>query len=862
MSILLASLFLVNGTTAFAQEPSLSASIRNTDLLKPVLVLTNTSSKQCQVVQSAIGTVSVTKAIQDGKEISPLPITVAFDDGLEVQLANKLQTIQPGKSIEIPLQIVPYKDGQALQSITWSKETGAFGTIYPLTSNKPYSLGITYVAPITGTNGIPMCGIVMGKSDSAFDTASVIKPAGIIGGIILLVMIIIWLFRLKKHKHVAKVIILIVVLLSSSSGINRQVQADYSVPSSAVGQFDECMALLDRYPDITGPVLDALDSGHIILYVNHSAENYATDWPDGTYHIHWDAFNTYNYYSDDGSVIVSTPCDRLFHEMYHVYEMMKGINDRHYCNGSGLEINEVEATRAQNRLREAMGLLPRTHYGTERLPAGECTAPPVVIPTCTGASCGESTGEPHLKTFDHLRYDFQAIGEFIAARDPKGDFEIQTRQEPWPGSRDVSMNTAVAMQVGTNRVEVQMYQQEMALLINGKRQPLEKITMDGGGTIVPINTPGWIGINAVTLTWPDKSAVIVNRVGNFGLDIIVAPAPLRAGKLEGLLGNYNGDSKDDLKLKGDTTTIEPDFEKLYPGYADSWRVDDHTSLFTYTPGENAKTYTDRTFPDKSVSVKDLPNRTAAEALCKSFGVIVPEILKNCIFDIVLTGRPEFARSTSLLQQMTQTDYGGQTFILTVTKPGETASVSFEGKANEKIFLNISKATFSYQCGGLGIKDPKGEPIATGCIANGGGFVDTTQLPVTGTYSIFIDPTNQQIGQATLQLIKVINFKANITPDGSALTAKLSQPGSVAELSFSGIAGQKVFVDFSKGTIPDQCGGISLQAPDGSLFGSVCLSNGAGVLDEKGTVLPTTGTYKVSIDPSEKNTGEITVRVHR
>ena len=40
----------------------------------------------------------------------------------------------------------------------------------------------------------------------------------------------------------------------------------------------------------------------------------------------------------------------------------------------------------------------------------------------------------------------------------------------------------------------------------------------------------------------------------------------------------------------------PGFGDLYPGFADSWRVTDATSLFTYPLGASTATYTDRGFP--------------------------------------------------------------------------------------------------------------------------------------------------------------------------------------------------------------------------------------------------------------------------
>ncbi len=49
-------------------------------------------------------------------------------------------------------------------------------------------------------------------------------------------------------------------------------------------------------------------------------------------------------------------------------------------------------------------------------------------PCSTG--CAATTGDPHLTTVDHHRYDFQAAGEFVLLRSPDDSLEIQGRQEP------------------------------------------------------------------------------------------------------------------------------------------------------------------------------------------------------------------------------------------------------------------------------------------------------------------------------------------------------------------------------------------------------------------------------------------------
>src|SRR5207253_10094231 len=73
---------------------------------------------------------------------------------------------------------------------------------------------------------------------------------------------------------------------------------------------------------------------------------------------------------------------------------------------------------------------------------------------CSGGGCGSTNGDPHMRTIDGRAYDFQAAGEFTLVRSTRDDLEIQARQEPYPLSQFVSINSALAMRVGRAVVEV------------------------------------------------------------------------------------------------------------------------------------------------------------------------------------------------------------------------------------------------------------------------------------------------------------------------------------------------------------------------------------------------------------------------
>lgn len=853
--------FLGGQALAASPDAALVAKIQASNPLHPSLTLTNSSKTACQIATTAFGTVSFTRVVQGDKTITPQQTDVASDDAVDAELSQQLKVLKPGESAAIPLRVSADGSAHVLESVVWAPSTGLYGTQYPINDRQPLSIDANYNAPITSPSSVPMCA-------PAYTTVTPVKTRsswpiiGLVVGVAILATITV-LWRLRRHSshhlgtHPA-VVAIALIATAATLWHAPPVKADYDVPSSATSEFNDCMATLNEHRDITGPILDALADQQIQIEPTDNLVNDTTRTGDHSFRIYWDPVHlgTYAGHDPGSPAVVSYPCPRLFHEMYHAYEMLNNISSREDCAGSGIETSEVMATRAENALRQALGMPPRTYYGHNPLPSGDCTPPPPPQPSCSSAACGQSNGDPHIVTFDGLHYDFQAAGEFITARDPSGGFEIQTRQQPFPGTRDISVNTAVAMQVATDKIEAQIRQGKVVLLVNGKGQalPTQSFKLPGGGTVIPL-TP-----QLVRAQWPDGSFATLEVIGSWGLHLTLDVASDRQGKLQGLLGNFNDNSGDDLVIRRTKTTIKPTFSQLFPRFADSWRVDSKSSLFTYDTGTSTKTYTDRNFPDKDAAT-NVPGRAAAEDLCRKLGVYDTSVLADCALDVALTGRPEFALAAAHGQDANSSS--GKTFDIDIRKPGGTGSAAFTGTAGEKVFVAISHSTLPNQCGGIGITDAANDQLGTGCITDGHGFIDTVALPTTGTYTLQITPADNQVGQTIAQLIVVKDVDTNITINGPAITANLSTPGATATFRFSGTAGQRVYIDSSNSTLPDQCGGFELVGPDEQSLGSGCITGGkGGISSEGGTILPATSAYTVIINPSDADTGRLSIRVHQ
>ena len=201
--------------------------------------------------------------------------------------------------------------------------------------------------------------------------------------------------------------------------------------------------------------------------------------------------------------------------------------------------------------------------------------------------------------------------------------------------------------------------------------------------------------------------------------------------------------------------------------------------------------------------------------------------------------------------------GGSAVTTPVNLPGQDYSSAFNGTAGQQISLSISNST---GCNEYYVIPPSGNvsnalASTSVCAPQESGFISVT-LPTNGSYTIFIEPyvwfyayTNDLVsvtGSMTLQLFQ--DQTGTLSLNGPAFAAS-TLLGQVADLSFSGTAGQQVSLSVSDSTY-----GIDwLVVSNVGEFLFPLEANDSGAFS-----LPSNGTYFVQLGGGAAGSADVTL----
>ena len=314
-------------------------------------------------------------------------------------------------------------------------------------------------------------------------------------------------------------------------------------------------------------------------------------------------------------------------------------------------------------------------YEIAKIPAPPSPSTPETVPKNAGPcnpqapgaarKPGFSQGDPHLQALNGGTYDFQGAGEYTLVRNDSGDVDVQIRATPWSVPGSVASNTAVAMRLGTTKVEVDAGS-PVKVLIGGTALPANRLTNENaldklaneklrGGGHLAFNGPSTVA------SWPDGSSLNV-YADKLGENVIFTPPSPGVDTFSGLLtawvapkgGTSAPNQNSETLLGGDghryvlDPTTRVGFATLYGAFAKSWRITAKTSLFTYPKGKSTSSYVVKGFPLTNAALVDLltARKTSAAATCKADGVTDPKLLDDCVLDVAETGQTDLATAFS------------------------------------------------------------------------------------------------------------------------------------------------------------------------------------------------------------------------
>ena len=305
-----------------------------------------------------------------------------------------------------------------------------------------------------------------------------------------------------------------------------------------------------------------------------------------------------------------------------------------------------------------------------------CKPGPSGQPPTPCQSCGSSNGDPHLRTVNRYRYDFQAAGEFVLLRNADSSIDVQAREEPYnrdalPPFNSVSINTAIAARDNGHTVGVYVTDGGLVLHVDGAQiDPATAPDLGAGASVQRIN-------DGFQISFPDGTVLSALSVGHWGINAVILPSDTLRTSGGGLLGPITPGGMDVPALPdGTQLPAAPDTETrdniLYGQFADAWRVTDSTTLFDYDPGKSTETYTDRSFPsdadrtalEAALASPDPTKQAAAQAACA--GLTDTDLQSECEYDVFVTGDVGFAQQYTVTQDLYDSGISGPT-------PGPPAS---------------------------------------------------------------------------------------------------------------------------------------------------------------------------------------------
>jgi hypothetical protein len=200
---------------------------------------------------------------------------------------------------------------------------------------------------------------------------------------------------------------------------------------------------------------------------------------------------------------------------------------------------------------------------------------------------------------------------------------------------------------------------------------------------------------------------------------------------------------------------------------------------------------------------------------------------------------------------------GTPFSLTLARPGQNARLAFAGTAGALIALQVRGVATSPAGQGILVivSNPDGSWLTYTHLSGAGQTLVPSPLPVTGTYTVILEPEPAAKGAATAAMEVLIDPGQSLPVDGATLSGAIGVTGGSARFTFAGTAGQNLGLGVSSLALtPKVETTVYVYRPDAvQLTAYTCVAAAAGCNGNLGN-LPSTGTYGILVRPAAGATG--------
>jgi RHS repeat-associated protein len=208
-------------------------------------------------------------------------------------------------------------------------------------------------------------------------------------------------------------------------------------------------------------------------------------------------------------------------------------------------------------------------------------------------------------------------------------------------------------------------------------------------------------------------------------------------------------------------------------------------------------------------------------------------------------------ATDATGSVTPSATGGSATLSNVA-PGQNMAFTFSGTAGQVIAVNESYPNVTHY---LSILKPDGSALWGPGLLTGGGsyFVDKTTLPSTGTYTVYVNPSDVATMSSTVTVYSVpADVSGTLTIGGPAVSFSTT-PGQNASFTFDATANKTIHLALSNVT---ETSDWTLKNPSGGTVTSGSITSGSTATIS--ATLATAGTYTFVVNPRGAASGGMTM----